>query len=142
MKRWLLLLVVHVVLLLLASTDFTVVTGIADGQFHWRYFQYAHQAGWGMRYEFPYSLPVVLAYLAAYGTGLAAYLIAWQRGSRIVAVAGAVLCTLGLASFLYELTHWFSDHYDSWYFSAPAPLVLLAIVAAVQEARGKRAVAL
>jgi hypothetical protein len=139
MRYWFLLLVAHVALLVLASTDFTALSGMSDGQFHWQYFRYARQTGWGKAYEFPYSLPVVLTYLTAYATGLAAYLIAWQRGSRIISAAGAVLCTLGFVSFLYELTHWLSDHYDSWILSTPAPLFLLAVAAAVQQWRGKTA---
>ena len=81
MKYWMLLHVLHVVLLVLASTAFTAVTALTDGRFQWQYYWYAGQTGWGLPYQFPYSLPVVLTYLAAYGTGLAAYAIAWQRGS-------------------------------------------------------------
>ena len=73
------LLAVHVILLLLASTSFTIVTGLDDGQFQWDYFRYLSQSGWGVPYQYPYSLPVVLAYLAAYATGLIAFCMAWGR---------------------------------------------------------------
>ncbi len=84
MSRWTLLLAAHVVLLVLASTSFTAVTALRDGHFQWEYFHYASQDGWGVPYQFPYSLPVVLTYLLAYGTGLATYIIAWRRGSWII----------------------------------------------------------
>jgi hypothetical protein len=130
--RWIQLLITHVTLILLASTSFTVVTGLRDRHFQWQYFNYVSQSGWGVPYQFPYLLPVVLTYLAAYGTGLATYTIAWQRGSRIISVIGVLLCAIGFASFAYELTHWFSEHYGSWIVSLPAPLLLLAIAAAIQ----------
>ena len=135
MARWVLLLLTHVTLLVLASTSFTVVTGLRDGHFQWEYLKYVSQSGWGLPYQFPYTLPVVVTYLAAYGTGLATYIIAWQMGSRIISVTGVVLCAVGFASFAYELTHWISEHYGSWIISLPAPLLLLAIAAAIQYYR-------
>ena len=69
MGRWVLLLITHVILLILASTSFTVVTGLRDGHFRWEYMNYVSQSGWGVPYQFPYTLPVVISYLAAYGSG-------------------------------------------------------------------------
>lgn len=129
------MLITHVTLLVLASTSFTVVTGLGDSHFQWQYFRYASQSGWGVPYQFPYTLPVVLTYLAAYGTGLATYINAWHTGSRIISVTGVLLCAIGLVSFAYELTHWFSEHYGSWIVSLPAPLLLLAVAAAIQHYR-------
>jgi hypothetical protein len=136
--RWILLLITHVLLLLLASTSFTVITGLSDHHFQWQYFNYYSQNGWGVPYQFPYTLPVVLTYLAAYGSGVVAYIIAWQTGSRIISSAGILLCGVGLASFSYELTHWVSAHYNSWIVSMPAPLLLLAVAAAIQRYRLQR----
>jgi hypothetical protein len=135
MARWVLLLITHVTLLVLASTSFTVVTGLRDNHFQWEYLNYVSQSGWGVPYQFPYTLPDVLTYLAAYGTGLATYIIAWQTGSRIISATGVLLCAIGLASFAYELTHWFSEHYGSWIVSLPGPLLLLAVAAAFQHYR-------
>jgi hypothetical protein len=135
MARWVLLLLTHVTLLILASTSFTVVTGLKDGQFRWEYIRYFSQSGWGVPYQFPYALPIVLTYLGAYGTGLATYIIAWQTGARITSATGVLLCAIGFASFAYELTHWFSEHYASWIVSLSAPLLLLAVAAAIQHYR-------
>jgi len=135
MGRWVLLLTTHVTLLVLASTSFTVVTGFRDGHFQWQYFCYASQSGWGVPYQFPYTLQVVLTYLAAYGTGLAVYIIAWRMGSRIIGATGILLCAIGLSSFTYELTHWLSEHYGSRIISFPAPLLLLAVATAIQYYR-------
>ena len=130
-----LFLFVHVVLLVLASTSFTAVSGLRDGHFQWEYFRYASQSGWGVLYQFPYSLPVVLTYLAAYGTGLANYIVFWRKGSWIIGSVGVLLCGVGFASFAYELTHWLSDHYNSWIVSVPAALLLLAVAAVIQNYR-------
>jgi hypothetical protein len=133
--RWILLLVAHVTLLVLASTSFTAVTGLRDHHYQWQYFNYLSQSGWGLPYQFPYSLPVVVTYLAAYGTGLATYILAWQSGSRIISAVGILCSSVGFASFAYELTHWISAHYGSWILSTPALLLLLAIAAAIQHYR-------
>ena len=65
MGRWVLLLITHVTFLVLASTSFTVVTGLRDGDFQWEYMNYVSQSGWGVPYQFPYKLPDVLSCLAA-----------------------------------------------------------------------------
>lgn len=135
MTNRLTLLAVHVALLLLASTCFTIVTGIGSRQFQWEYFRYFSQSGWGIPYQFHYSLPVVLTYLAAYAAGAAAYALIYRTGSRIVGPLGVLLCTCGLASFAFELTHWFTAHYGSWIASAPIALLPLAAVAGVQQYR-------
>jgi hypothetical protein len=130
-----LLLVAHVILLILASTSFTAITALRDGHFQWDYFRFASQSGWGTPYQFVYTLPTVLTYLAAYGTGLAAYVVAWRRGAPIIGATGAVLCAIGLASFAFELTHWFTDHNRSLIISTPALLLALAVAAMVQQYR-------
>ena len=127
------LLVLHVVLLALASTCFTIVPGVGNGHYQWEYFRYYSQSGWGVAYQFPYSLPVVLAYLAAYGLGVSAYCIAYRSGSQIIGLLGILLCVVGVASFTFELTHWFVEHYRSWIASAPIALLALAPTAAIQQ---------
>jgi len=135
MSNRLSLLTLHVVLLALASTGFTIVTGLWDGQFQWQYFQYISQSGWGVSYQFPYSLPVVLCYIGAYAAGAVAYYATYRGGSPLVGLAGILLCIAGLASFAFELTHWFVDHYASWIASAPIALLGLAAVVVVQHYR-------
>jgi hypothetical protein len=129
------LLCVHVVLLVLASTSFTIVTGPRTGHFEWQSFSYFSQSGWGLPYQFPYSLPVVLTYLAAYSVGLAGYAIFWRRGYRMLGAVGMLLCGIGFASFGYEVTHWLSDHYGSWIASAPAAAIVLALVVLIVDWR-------
>jgi hypothetical protein len=129
------LLVAHVGLLVLASTCFTVVTGLSDGQYQWEYFCYNSQHGWGVPYQFPYSLWVVLAYLSAYATGVAAYCMTYRSGSQIIGSTGVLLCAVGFASFAFELTHWFVHHFASWIASAPITLLALAPLAAIQQYR-------
>ena len=99
------LIVLHAVLLLVASTSFTIMSGFGDGIFSWEYFRYASQRGWGVPYQFAYSLPVVLTYLAAYAVGIVGYGLTWGSGFRFVGVAGTLLYAVSFVSFAYELTH-------------------------------------
>ena len=132
------LLSVHVVLLVLAATSFTIITGPRTGDFQWEAFRYFSQSGWGLPYRFPYTLPVVLTYLAGYGVGMAGYVLFWRRGYRLLGGAGMLLCGVGLASFGFELTHWLADHYDSWIASAPAAAIVLAVVVLIVDWRWAR----
>ena len=129
------LLAVHVVLLILASTRFTVATGLADGHFQWEYFQYTQQSGWGLPYQFPYILPVVLTFVAAYAVGLGAYLLTWKLGAAILGAIGSLLCGLGLASFAYELHHWVINDYRSIIVSPVIALLVLAPLTVIRERR-------
>jgi hypothetical protein len=123
----------HIILLGLASTSFTIVSAWRGDHVQWEYFRYASQSGWGTPYQFPYTLPVVLTYVAAYAVGVAGYLLAWRHGSQVPAMAGVVLCGLGCASFAFELTHWVTEHYRSWIVSQPAAAMLLAAATMIQQ---------
>jgi hypothetical protein len=140
MNSRLILLGLHVLLVVLASTSLTVVTGFHNGKFQWEYFKYFWYHAWGVPYEFPYTLPVVIAYLAAYASGIAAYLAIRRSGSPGIGLAGVVLCGVGFASFAFELTHWLVDHSRSWIASAPIVALLLALVAATQQIVSRTAV--
>jgi hypothetical protein len=138
MTKLMSLLIVHVALLAVASTCFTIVPGVGDGHFQWEYFRYASQSGWGVPYQFPYRLPVVLTYLGGYGIGLAAYCVAYRSGSQMIGLAGVLLCVIGFASFAFELSHWFAAHYRSRIASAPVVLLALAPAAAIQLWRASK----
>ena len=96
------LLLLHLVVLTLACTRFTVVTGLVDGQFQWEYFRYFSHRGWGTAYPFPYTLPVVLTYLVAYALVAAAWCMAWRSGSRVFGLAGQVVGVAGFDPFTSE----------------------------------------
>lgn len=129
------LLVAHLVLLLLASTSFTVLTYFTERRFQIQYFQYLWQHGWGLRYQFPYSLSVVLTYVAAYAVGVVVYYVAYRDGAKILGSVGLLLCVAGVASFAFEATHWLVDHYTSLILSSPIVLGVLAPVVAIQQYR-------
>jgi hypothetical protein len=133
MNSRLILLGLHFLLVVLASTSLTVVTGFHDGKFQWEYFNYFWYHAWGVPYAFPYTLPVVTVYLAAYASGIATYLAIRRSGSPNLGLAGMVLCAVGFASFAFELSHWFVDHSRSWIASAPIVALLLSLVAATRE---------
>jgi hypothetical protein len=124
-------------LLLLAATSFTIVSGLHDGAFSWNYYQYVSLSGWRHPYQFPYSLPLVLTYLAAYCVGIFGYGWTWRSGFKIVGSVGTLLCAIGFLSFAYELTHWFGDHNGTWIASAPIVLLPLALIAVVVQCRAR-----
>jgi hypothetical protein len=126
------LLVLHVVLLALASTNFTVVTGWATGSFGWNYLSYSYQDGWGYIYHSQFSLAVVITYLLAYLAGTLAYAMLWSRGAPFCGFLGIALSIVGLASFALEASHWVFVYNLSWIASAPAVMFPLAAVAAFQ----------
>jgi hypothetical protein len=126
----------HAALLLAASTRFSVVSWMwGKSAWTWDYLQYAYRNGWGYEYQSDYSLAVVLAYIAAYSLGL----IGYGMASRFVAagwsILGAILCVLGLISFLIEGSHWLWSHHLSWILSCPAAGLLLAVGVLVQLAK-------
>jgi hypothetical protein len=123
-----LLLLVHLALLGLAATSFTIVTG---DPFHVQFYHYGSKSDFGVPYKSDYSLSVVLAYIAAYSAGLVFYARLWRRGSRRLAVGGFVICLLGFLSFAYESTHWLRTFNDSVILSLPVILFVTGTVAAV-----------
>jgi hypothetical protein len=137
MTKLLSLLVLHVLLLVLASTGFTAVTGIRDGHYRWEYFRYLSESGWGVPYQVAYSLQVVLTYLVGYAIGATAYRIVYRSGSPVIGLTGLVLCGVGFISYAFELSHWFVDHNRSWIASAPIALFALAPVAAIRQYWGR-----
>jgi hypothetical protein len=126
---------VHLVLLALACTDFTLVSGWFNGVWKCDFYTYRYANGWGYVYRSDYTLPVVITYLIAYATGTAFYALTWRAGSRWVAGAGLTLCIIGLLSFGIEGSHWLWTHNLSWIASFPMVLVPLAVVAACQAHR-------
>ena len=135
MTRPLTLLAVHAALLLIAMTSFTILTVFDDGQLSWQFFELSYHYSSRAAYGFPYGLAVVLVYLAANATGLAAYYQSYRDDSPGVGLAGMLLCGVGLASFAFELTHWIVNHNYSCIVSLPIVVLVLAIVAAIQEYR-------
>lgn len=126
------LFIAHFVLMLLASTNLTIVSWIwGEGAWTWNYIQYTYRDGWGYVYRSDYSLHQVLLYLAAYGTGLVVYPILWRHRVYLSGLA-FVVCLLGAVSFGLELTHWFMDHHLCWIASVPGAVVVLWICIAIQ----------
>jgi hypothetical protein len=123
------LLMAHAVLIAIAATDFTLLTEWRTGKFNWNFFRYFQQDGFGGHYTSAYTLWVVLAYIAAYAVGCAAFLSVKRAGFAVVGWAGLILCGLGLASFAFELTHWVSEHQRSFIASFPIATLGLAILA-------------
>lgn len=124
------LLLLHALLLLLASTDFTIVTAaLGQDSWRWSYVKYASQSGWGYEYVSDYTLPVVLTYLAAFAAGLAGFAVACLQGRWLIGTLGVVLSALGLVSFGIEGSHWVIEHNRSWLAFSPALMFVLVVLA-------------
>ena len=110
-----LLLLLHALLLLLASTDFTIVTAVlGQDSWRWSYFKYASQSGWGYEYVSDYTLLMVLTYIVAFAVGLVGFAVACLQGRWPIGMLGIVLSVLGLVSFGIEGSHWVWEHNRSW----------------------------
>ena len=136
MKTLVLLLISHAVLLVVASTKFSIIIWLwGDLSWNWDYFRYSYRNGWGYTYESEYALGQVLCYIVAYGLGIAAFAIALIRYRLRLSAVATVLCLLGTLSFCIEATHWLWDHHLSWIVSFPAVMVVLWICIGIQLGR-------
>ncbi len=116
----------HIVLLVLAATNFTVLNLVLpDKHFTCNYFSCTWRNGFGSPYVSDYSLPQILAYLGAYSLGLIVYAFAWSRRWFFLGGVGMALSALGLGSFLIESSHWFISHH--WSCIASFPIVMLGL---------------
>jgi len=123
----------YVVLLILASTRFSVVSWIwGERAWTWDYFQYSHRNGWGYPYRSDYSFVVVLTYLAAFLLGLIAHGMASRQVAGLWNTAAMIVCVLGLVSFSIEGSHWLWEHARSWIAICPAASLLLAAISVIQ----------
>ena len=138
MFKWVAFALLHVVMLLLATTNFTLVTGPFRGEWVCNYFSYCYANGWGYVYHSDYSLAQVVAYLVAYGAGVVLFPMV-TRPVAVGVVASAV-CVVGFVSFGVELTHWGFEHHLSLIFSAPILLWMVTLWAVVYAAMGRSAV--
>lgn len=131
-----LLLTGHIALLMLASTNFSLLSWLwGDISWNWDYFQYTSKHGWGYTFVSEYSLAQVLCYVVAYGLGIAAFGISMVRYRLRLSAVGIALCLLGMLSFCIEATHWLWDHHLSWIASFPAVMLVLGICIGVQLAK-------
>ena len=125
-----LLLLLHALLLLLASTDFTIVTAVlGQDSWRWSYFKYASQSGWGYEYVSDYTLLMVLTYIVAFAVGLVGFAVACLQGRWPIGMLGIVLSVLGLVSFGIEGSHWVWEHNRSWLAFSPAIMFVLVVLA-------------
>jgi len=129
-----LLLGFHVALLLLASTQFTILSWMwSERSWTFNYYHYSWSNGWGFQYQSDYDLTVILTYIAAYLSGFGTYYVIACKYARVRGTFLAlILCLVGLASFLIEASHWLWEHHLSCIASCPLASLFLAIVVAFQ----------
>jgi hypothetical protein len=123
-------LAIHAILLLLASTDFTIVNlALGKGSLRWCYFGHVSEHGFGYEFVSDYSVLSILMYVLAFAVGIAGFSVALQHGHRVVGSLGVVLSVIGLVSFAIEGSHWMIEHNLSWLAFSPAVMFSLVLVA-------------
>jgi hypothetical protein len=134
----------HLVLLVLASTNFTVISWMwGQTDWTWQYFSLSYRDGWGYAYVSEYSLGQVLCYIAAYALGVVAFGAAFAKWRFFAGVLGTILCLAGAATFTLEATHWLADYNFSLIASGPVAIIVLWIYMGIWMAiRGNTAMPL
>ena len=127
-------LAIHGVLVLLASTAFTVVTApLGDNALQWSFWSFSSRSGFGAAYVSDYSLAVMLTYLVAFALGVVGFTMACRNGRALVGGLGVMLSVIGLVSFSIELSHVFVSHQRSWIAISPAAMLVLASIACLSR---------
>ncbi|MCA9095464.1 MAG: hypothetical protein KDA68_18420 [Planctomycetaceae bacterium] len=123
------LLIMHLVAVILASTDYSILTAPFNGGLHWEYFRYKSFSGWGPngKYTPDNSLLVVVTYLIGYVLGAVSFPLAVRKGNPWAGILGTVLSLVGIVSFGIEVSHWVWMHNSTWMAYAPSLMVLLAL---------------
>ena len=128
------LLALHAILLLLASTGFTIVTAfLGKASIQWCYFKYASRNGWGVPYVSDYSAPEIVTYLLAFTVGVAGFFMAFKSRHPVVGVLGILLSLIGILSFALEGSHWILAHNRSWVGFSPAVMFTLVLLACLPQ---------
>ncbi|MBI1311666.1 hypothetical protein GC176_10260 [bacterium] len=131
------LLGIHALLLLLASTAFTIVTAVFGSEsLQWCYYRYSSRSGFGTEYVSDFTLPVVATYLAAFAAGVIGFAAAVHKGRRVAGFLGLILSMVGFVSFAIEGSHWLFGHHTSWLAFSPVLDLALVLAACVSPAGG------
>ena len=139
MKSFHYILIIHIVLIAFASTDFTIISFAREGtSFSWDYATYTHFNGFGRIFVSRYSFLQVLTYIAAYTTGFVLFATVYRKRLSTLGIIGFGLCGLGLLSFLIEGSHWLVYHNLSWIVSFPIALIILWILLVVSLVKRKK----
>ena len=100
------LLVIHIVLLLLAISNLTLITFLFDGSWSFSLGQFSQKDSFGKPYEFEYSLIQVFAYIACYASGFFFYTKCQKVKPNVFSKIALLVCLVGFGTFIFELSHW------------------------------------
>lgn len=120
-----LLLLIHMLLVVLASTSFTALTFFRDGSWSVEFYKLGYSSGFGKSYQSPYSETVILTYIAAFLFGLAGYIFVMRSGARWPGAIGILVSALGIYCFVNEFFQLEQSVYNSRI--AVYPLFMLAL---------------
>ncbi len=131
------IIVLHLTTLLVAASNFTLITALLGHGFHWefQFLAYNFSNGWGYVYQSDYSLAQVCAFLLAYASGLFVY----PRFTHppILAAIATLCCVAGTLSYGIELSHWVVDHHLTLVGSFPIIVIPIGIWTIVSRIRPK-----
>jgi hypothetical protein len=128
------LLVLHAILLLLASTGFTIVTTfLGNSSFQWCYFKYSSRNGFGVQFVSDFSALEIATYLIAFAIGVLGFSIALKNGRPLAGGLGVLLSLIGFLSFAIEGSHWIVDHNRSWVAFSSALMFALVFLACLPK---------
>ncbi len=123
---------VHVLLLILAATDFTVLGVIfGDGSFGCDFFKISYSYGFGRPTASDFSIWQALAYAISYGLGIPVFTHAWRLGWHWPGALGVGLSCLGFLSFVIEAVRIAVSGHLSLIASFPVVMVVLWVCWAV-----------
>ncbi len=126
MRKIYIILFIHIVLMLLAASDFNFIPYVIKGKVvHFSYWEYSYRNGFGHTFYSFYSLSEVLTYIGAYAAGIILFAAVYHKGLRFSGSLGFGVCCLGLVSFLIEGFHWIFKYNMSLIASFPIILFVL-----------------
>lgn len=125
------LLIAHMLLVLLASTSFTVLTFFWKGGWSVELYKLGYSSGFGRTYQSPYSETVILTYTSAFLVGLAGYILAMRSGARVSGTIGVLVSLVGIYCFGNEYFQLEQSSYNSRIAVCPLFMLALAIYSVI-----------
>ena len=136
MKKIYYIFVLHAVLLILAATDFSIISFLLDkGGVNYDLYTLSYQIRRGRPYKSDYELMQIITYFFSYAAGFGLYRCVSRRGAKTAGFIGSALCAFGMISFGFEASHWIVRHNYSLIVSCPIAFIPLWIIALVKIAQ-------
>ena len=128
--------ILHVALLILAATNFTVFSWFwGDASSSCDFYTLGYRNGHGYSYVSEYSLGQIICYILSYGLGVILFRSLWGNHHLGACFLGATFSFFGVISFTLEASHWLFNHHLSLIASFPIFVLLIWIFVIVRLQR-------